>query len=105
MEPPLLQLHDVSKSFAVVRALKRVSFSLRGGEVHALLGKTGAEKPTHKKITGGASAREGGGVKTDGTRHERLTPRAAHGLGIACIYQHPALFPELSVTENIALAL
>jgi rhamnose transport system ATP-binding protein len=105
MEAPLLQLHAITKSFAAVRALRGVSFSLHAGEVHALLGENGAGKSTLIKVITGAHAPDGGTLEIGGTQHAHLTPREAHRLGIACIYQQPALFPELSVAENIALAL
>jgi len=102
---PLLQLTSVTKSFGAVRALKGVSFDLRAGEVHALLGENGAGKSTLIKIITGAHQPDGGTIDIHGQRVAHLTPAAAHRLGIACIYQQPALFPDLSVTENIALRL
>jgi rhamnose transport system ATP-binding protein len=103
--PPLLQLHSITKSFEAVRALRGVSFSLHAGEVHALLGENGAGKSTLIKVITGAHAPDGGTLKIRGEEHTHLTPRMAQQLGIACIYQQPALFPDLSVAENIALAL
>src|SRR5436189_3741713 len=103
--PPLLQLSSVAKSFGAVRALKGVSFDLRAGEVHALLGENGAGKSTLIKVITGAHQPDGGTIEIDGQRVARLTPAGAHKLGIACIYQQPALFPELTVAENIGLRL
>ncbi len=105
MPSPLLQLTDITKSFLAVRALKGVSFALNAGEVHALLGENGAGKSTLIKVITGAHAPDGGTIDVDAQRVEHLTPTGAHRLGIACIYQQPALFSELSVAENIALAL
>ncbi|HEX8310906.1 MAG TPA: sugar ABC transporter ATP-binding protein [Chthoniobacteraceae bacterium] len=105
MAPPLLQLDHVTKSFGAVRALKGVSFSLREGEVHALLGENGAGKSTLIKIITGAHQPDGGTIEIAGAAVASLTPRRAHELGIACIYQQPALFPDLTVAENIALGL
>ena len=102
---PLLQLTAVTKSFGAVRALKGVSFDLRAGEVHALLGENGAGKSTLIKIITGAHQPDGGTIDIHGQRVAQLTPAAAHQLGIACIYQQPALFPDLTVAENIALRL
>src|SRR5437660_3848927 len=101
----LLQLTNIAKSFGAVRALKGVSFDLRAGEVHALLGENGAGKSTLIKVITGAHQPDGGTIRIDGTIIERLTPASAHARGIAAIYQQPALFPDLSVAENIALAL
>ena len=102
---PLLQLTSVAKSFGAVRALKGVSFDLRAGEVHALLGENGAGKSTLIKVITGAHQPDGGSIDIGGQRVAQLTPAAAHKLGIACIYQQPALFPDLTVAENIALRL
>ena len=102
---PLLQLSDIRKSVGAVRALKGVSFELLPGEVHALLGENGAGKSTLiKVITGAHAPDEGTLVVGDETLHS-LTPSHARELGIACIYPQPALFPDLTVAENIGLRL
>jgi rhamnose transport system ATP-binding protein len=101
----LLQLSAVTKSFGAVRALKDISFDLRAGEVHALLGENGAGKSTLIKIITGAHPPDGGTIEIKGVRAEKLSPAIAHKLGIACIYQQPALFPDLTVAENIGLRL
>lgn len=105
MDAPLLELTEITKSFGAVRALKGVSFDLRPGEVHALLGENGAGKSTLIKVITGAHQRDAGSMKVEGREIGSLDPRTAHRLGIACIYQQPALFPDLSVAENIAIAL
>jgi rhamnose transport system ATP-binding protein len=105
MASSLLQLIAVTKSFGAVRALKGVSFDLRAGEVHALLGENGAGKSTLIKVITGAHQPDCGTIEINGQRVAHLTPAAAHRLGIACIYQQPALFPDLSVAENIGLRL
>lgn len=105
MTTPLLQLRGIGKSFGASRALRDVSFDLHAGEVHALLGENGAGKSTLIKIITGAHAPDGGTMEMDGQRVTHLTPAAAHRLGIACIYQQPALFPDLTVAENIGLRL
>jgi len=105
MASPLLQLSSVTKSFGAVRALKGVSFDLQAGEVHALLGENGAGKSTLIKIITGAHQPDGGSIEIHGQHVAHLTPAAAHALGIACIYQQPALFPDLTVAENVGLRL
>jgi rhamnose transport system ATP-binding protein len=101
----LLYLSAVTKSFGAVHALRGVSFDLRAGEVHALLGENGAGKSTLIKVITGAHQPDGGHIDINGERIPHLTPAAAHKLGIACIYQQPALFPDLTVAENIGLRL
>jgi rhamnose transport system ATP-binding protein len=101
----LLQLFNVTKSFGAACALNGVSFDLRAGEVHALLGENGAGKSTLIKVITGAHQPDEGTIAIAGQYARHLTPAAARSLGIACIYQQPALFPDLSVAENIALRL
>lgn len=109
MEPDvsesLLELREVTKSFGAVRALKGVSFSLRAGEVHALLGENGAGKSTLIKTIAGAHAPDSGKILIQGETVGELSPSLARSLGISCIYQQPALFPDLTVAENLALRL
>jgi rhamnose transport system ATP-binding protein len=101
----LLDAQDVTKAYAGVQALRRVSFDLRPGEVHALVGENGAGKSTLIKIMTGAVAADSGSLSVSGQRVPHMTPALARALGIAAIYQQPALFPDLTVAENIALAL
>ncbi len=101
----LLEASDISKSYSGVRALKSVSFDLRPGEVHALVGENGAGKSTLIKIVTGAVASDSGELRVAGRVLEHHNPVQAHALGIAVVYQQPALFPDLTVTENIALSL
>ena len=105
MSAPLLELRRLTKSFGGARALRGVDFDLRAGEVHALLGENGAGKSTLIRIITGAHRPDTGTVTVDGHPTGPLDPRAAHRLGIACIYQQPALFPDLSIAENLALRL
>src|ERR1700716_3781922 len=105
MTAPLLQLSDIAKSFGGVRALRGVSFELLPGEVHALVGENGAGKSTLIKVVTGALRPGAGTGEIAGRAFSDLDPQAARALGVAVIYQQPALFPELSVAENIALGL
>jgi rhamnose transport system ATP-binding protein len=104
-DTPLLTANDIAKSYAGVEALKSASFDLRRGEVHALIGENGAGKSTLIKIITGAVEADGGEIKLNGQTIRNNSPRAARQLGIAAIYQQPALFPELTVAENIAIGL
>jgi len=99
----MLRVSDVNKAFAGVQALRSASFELCAGEIHALVGENGAGKSTLIKIITGAVAADSGLLNLHGHSIEHNSPRKAKSLGIAAIYQQPALFPELSVTENIAL--
>ena len=103
--PPLLQLREITKSFQAVRALRGVSFDLHRGEVHALLGENGAGKSTLIKVITGAHQPDSGTIEIEGKPVTRLDPATSRALGIAAIYQQPALFPDLTVAENIALGL
>jgi rhamnose transport system ATP-binding protein len=102
---PLLALRRAAKSFGGVRALRGVDFELHAGEVHALLGENGAGKSTLIKIITGAHQPDGGDIVVAGEEVAHLTPTKAQALGIACIYQQPALFGDLTVAENIGLRL
>jgi rhamnose transport system ATP-binding protein len=102
---PLLQLKDITKSFQAVRALRGVSFDLHRGEVHALLGENGAGKSTLIKVITGAHQPDSGVIEIEGKAITRLDPASARAMGIAAIYQQPALFPDLTVGENVALGL
>ena len=101
----LLRAAEVSKAYAGARALAGVTFDLRPGEVHALVGENGAGKSTLIKIVTGAVARDAGSVEIGGQPVAHIDPHTARALGVAAIYQHPSLFPDLTVAENIALSL
>jgi rhamnose transport system ATP-binding protein len=101
----ILEAISISKAFAGVKALRSVSFELRAGEVHALIGENGAGKSTLIKIFTGAVTPDAGTIKVRGENVPHMDPRLSKALGIAAIYQQPSLFPDLTVAENIALAL
>ncbi|MGW7708512.1 sugar ABC transporter ATP-binding protein [Streptomyces sp. NPDC054771] len=98
---PVLALRNVSKSFGAVRALHDVSLTLRPGEVHALAGENGAGKSTLIKTLAGVHRPDGGQLLLDGAPVAFHGPADARDAGIAVIYQEPALFPDLSIAENI----
>src|SRR5579862_553511 len=102
---PLLRASSISKSFSGVQALKSVSFELLEGDVHALVGENGAGKSTLIKTITGAVTADSGTLEVRGTPVLHNNPAIAKSLGIAAIYQQPSMFPDLSVAENIALAL
>jgi rhamnose transport system ATP-binding protein len=104
-ETTLLRATDIIKSYAGVHALRNASFELRAGEVHALVGENGAGKSTLIKILTGAVTADSGEIALDGRPIAHNSPRVARAHGIVAIYQQPALFPELTVSENIASGL
>jgi len=99
----IVELHGIHKSFAGFPALKDVSFDVRAGEVHALLGENGAGKSTLIRIISGVHAPDRGEVRIGGEVVGLSSPRDARRRGIATVYQELLLFPELSVAENIFL--
>jgi len=101
----LLRAINISKSYDGVDALKSATFELRAGEVHALVGENGAGKTTLIKIISGAVVADAGSLELRDALITDHSPGRAKSLGITAIYQEPALFPELSVAENIALGL
>ena len=101
--PPLLAVKDIEKAYPGVRALSGVSFEVRTGEVHALLGENGAGKSTLIKVISGVVRPDAGQIFVDGQRTQLSSPDDARRAGVATIYQELLLFPELTVAENIFL--
>ena len=98
-------LSDISKHYDGVAALTGVSLDIRPGEVHALLGENGAGKSTLMGVASGTTAPDGGTITVRGQAVGRLTPALATQLGIAIVHQHPAVLPDLTVGENIRVAI
>src|SRR6201996_4012775 len=100
---PLLKLENISKIFGGVKALRAVKFDVMPGEVLCLAGENGCGKSTIIKIISGVYQPEPGAVMLmDGESIEGLDPARARDLGIQVIWQDLALFPEMTVAENIA---
>ncbi|MCR8657796.1 sugar ABC transporter ATP-binding protein [Paenibacillus endoradicis] len=97
----LLKLDDVSKTFPGVKALSNVSFTLRKGEVHALMGENGAGKSTLIKVLTGVYSMDTGKVQLNGKEIEAKSPQDAQSLGISTVYQEINLCSNLSVAENL----
>lgn len=100
---PILQLVDVEKHFGGAPALAGVSFSVRQGEIHALVGENGAGKSTLVKIMSGVHHPDAGLVLLKGERVTFGGPSHATQLGIHLVHQELALLPESSVVENVFL--
>lgn len=103
MAHDLIRLTGISKSFPGVKALDDVSFDLRPGEVHALLGENGAGKSTLMKIIAGIYQRDSGEYLVGGEPVGDLTPKGAQELGIAIIHQELNMCSHLTVAENMFL--
>src|SRR4029079_5545408 len=102
---PTLSLLEITKRFDGVAALTDVSFEVRPGEVHALLGENGAGKSTLMNIASGALSPDGGTIAFEGETIENLTPVLSQELGIPMVHQHPAVLPDMTVAENIRVAV
>jgi rhamnose transport system ATP-binding protein len=104
-EPIILRATNIFKSYEGVHALRGVSFELRAGEVHGLIGENGAGKSTLIKIITGAVHEDSGEIEFDGRPVKNNSPAYSKQIGIGAIYQQPALFPDLTVAENISIGL
>jgi ribose transport system ATP-binding protein len=100
---PVLAVGDVDKSFPGVQALRNVSFDCLSGEVHGLVGENGAGKSTLMRILAGAMPPDSGFIRLRGERVVLRSPRHAHDLGIAMVYQDTRLVDDLDVAQNIWL--
>ena len=102
---PTLSMLAITKHYGAIAALTDVSFDVLPGEVHALLGENGAGKSTLMNVASGTTAPDGGSIVFDGAPLDHLAPAIAQELGIAIVHQHPALLPDMTVAENIFLAV
>ena len=103
-EPPVLELRGITKRFPGIVANDGVSFDLRPGEVHALLGENGAGKSTLMNVLYGLYTPEEGEIRIKGTPTRMSSPRDAIDAGIGMVHQHFMLIPVMTVAENIVLA-
>ncbi|MDR3342972.1 MAG: sugar ABC transporter ATP-binding protein [Treponema sp.] len=99
----LLEMEHIKKEFPGVQALKDVSFQLRAGEVHALLGENGAGKSTLIKILGGIYPANSGAIRINGTPVTIASVQDAQKNGVSVIHQELVLVPHMTVAENIFL--
>jgi ribose transport system ATP-binding protein len=98
---PLLTVNRISKAFGGSLALDGVSITLRGGEVHAIVGENGAGKSTLLNILSGALLPDAGEIRICGNPVHFATPRNAQESGVGTVFQELSLVPSLSVAENI----
>ncbi len=102
-EGAILQMRGICKSFPGVRALQNVDFTLRRGEIHALMGENGAGKSTLIKVLTGVHPKNAGEIFIEGTDHAITikSPQDAQNKGISTVYQEISLCPNLTVAENL----
>ncbi len=97
---PIVEMHSIEKHFGPVIALNGVSFDIRPGECHCLLGDNGAGKSTFIKTMAGVHKPTRGDILFEGKRMDFSSPRDAMEAGIATVYQDLAMIPLMSVTRN-----
>ncbi len=105
MSTPALEVDHVSKSFGALRVAREVSLALEPGARHALIGPNGAGKTTLVNLITGLLSPSGGAIRVDGVDVTALAPERRVALGLARTFQISSLFPQLTVAENVALAL
>lgn len=99
----VLKMRNIHKIFPGVHALQGVDFTLRKGEIHALMGENGAGKSTLIKVLTGVYGKEDGEIFLDGTEGTVAihSPQDAQNMGISTVYQEITLCPNLTVAENM----
>ena len=102
---PRLQLTGITKAYPGVIANSDVSLTVLPGQTHAVLGENGAGKSTLMNVASGTVAPSSGDLMVHGERYAALTPALANSLGIAIVHQHPAVLKDLTVLENLQVAL
>ena len=103
--PELLRMEGITKRFGPVLADDAVTFDVRAGEIHALLGENGAGKSTLMKILYGLHQPDSGQIRIDGQQVQIASPHAAVALGIGMVHQHFMLVPNLTAIENVVLGM
>ena len=101
----ILKVDGVSKRFGGVQALDNVDLAIEKGEIHCLVGENGSGKSTLIKIVSGFYKQDSGTVEIDGVRKQKLSTMEAIASGVQVIYQDLSVFPNLTVAENIAIAV
>jgi ABC-type sugar transport system ATPase subunit len=101
----VLSLDKIDKRFPGVHALKQVSFEVRRGQIHGLVGENGAGKSTLISIAAGSVLADAGTITINGQTIARPSPGTVRSLGLAVVYQKPALIPDLNVQDNLLLGV
>src|SRR5713226_3267993 len=102
---PILELHQITKAFGGVEALRGVDFALSAGEIHGLAGENGAGKSTLMKIIAGVHTDYEGTMRIDGAPARFRSARDALAAGIGMVHQELSIVPELTVAENVLLGV
>jgi rhamnose transport system ATP-binding protein len=100
-----LRIKSISKSFGGIEALIDVSFDIKAGEIHALVGENGAGKSTLVKIITGLESADRGALLLDGDEIRFHNPMEARADGVLAVYQDPKLFPNLDIAENVFMGI
>lgn len=100
---PILELQSVTKLYGKAPAIQNVNFTLKKGEVHALLGENGAGKSTLTKIMAGVVQPTSGTMLLDGKVIQLRTPAEAVNTGIAMVFQETSLVQSMTVAQNLFL--
>lgn len=103
MQSSFITMENICKNFIGVKALNKVNFAIQQGEIHCLAGENGCGKSTLIKIISGAHDATDGKIFIEGKEIQKLTPIESIKMGIQVIYQDFAVFPNLTVAENIAM--
>ena len=101
---PIVELKDISKRYAGIRALDAVDFTAHEGSIHAILGENGAGKSTLIKVMSGVVSPDSGEMRLRGMPVSFEGPAAANNLGIVCMFQELSLIPDMSVADNISIS-
>ena len=100
---PIVEFQNITKAFSGIKALDDVSFAIKRGEVHCLLGENGAGKSTLMKILTGVIRMDSGQILFNGEKVNIQGIKHAQSLGIGTVFQENSLMPHLSIAENIFL--
>jgi rhamnose transport system ATP-binding protein len=105
LDAPRLELSGISKSFGGIAAVKSIDWTVKRGEIHALLGENGAGKSTLVKIVTGYHSQDHCTMRLDGLERQFASPLEARSEGVVAVYQDPKLFGHLDVAENIFMGI
>lgn len=99
----ILRLENITKTFPGVLALNKISFQLKGGEIHAICGENGAGKSTLMKVVCGVHKPDSGRMEVNGKEEKFSNPMEAYQKGVSIIFQETSLFEEMTVLDNLYL--